>query len=64
MSRLSERVFELPLYDDIEESVRKVLLLCDDDPVVAVRALILGQRSLMEAYAGSVSTGYVRRKGL
>jgi hypothetical protein len=61
MSRLAEKVVDLPLTDDVEKAVDDVIRLSNGDPRTAVRSLILGQRSLMEAYSGAISAGYVRQ---
>ncbi len=58
----AERAFDLPISDDIDASIDEVLRLSGEDPREALRALILGQRSLQEAYAGMISAGYVRRR--
>ncbi|WP_185982592.1 hypothetical protein [Aureimonas mangrovi] len=60
MSALTDRIIGLPLRDDLDAAVDDAVKTCGGDPRVAVRALIFGQRQLMEQLAGAVSTGYVR----
>lgn len=60
MSSLANTIIDLPLRDDLDAAVEDAVRTCGGDPRVAVRALILGQRQLMEQLAGVVSTGYVR----
>ncbi|WP_185982575.1 hypothetical protein [Aureimonas mangrovi] len=60
MSALADRTIDLPLHDDLDAAVEGAVRTCGRDPRVAVRALILGQRPLLEQLAGAVSTGYVR----
>ncbi|MBB3938236.1 hypothetical protein [Aureimonas phyllosphaerae] len=47
--------------DDLDEAIEDAIRTCGGDPRVAVGALILGQRQLLEQMAGAVSAGYVRR---
>ncbi|WP_019997227.1 hypothetical protein [Aureimonas ureilytica] len=61
MSRLAERITDLSLKDDLQEAIDDALRTCGGDPRTAIGALILGQRSLQEAYADRISAGYVRR---
>lgn len=60
MSRLAERVTELPFTDDLEAAVDEVLRLSGGDARTAVRAVLLGQRSIVESYSSLISTGYAR----
>ena len=60
MSKLAERITDLPLKDDFDEAADDAVRISGGDPMVAIKALILGQRSLQEAYAARVSAGYVR----
>lgn len=62
MSKLANVFIDLPLEDDLERSIDEVLRSCGDDPRQAIGALILGQRSLQEAFADKISAGYVRRR--
>ncbi|WP_416357695.1 hypothetical protein ACLNGM_06575 [Aureimonas phyllosphaerae] len=62
MSKLAERITDLPLKDDLDEAAGDALRVAGGDPMVAIKALILGQRSLQEAYAERISAGYVRRR--
>lgn len=61
MSKLAERITDLPLKDDLEEAIEDAIRTCGGDPRVAIGALIAGQRSLMEAFSDRISAGYVRR---
>ena len=61
MSKLAERITDLPLKDDLDEAADDAVRISGGDPMVAIKALILGQRSLQEAYADRISAGYVRR---
>ncbi|WP_182422396.1 hypothetical protein [Aureimonas sp. ME7] len=61
MSKLAERITDLPLKDDLDEAADDAIRLSGGDPMVAIKALILGQRSLQEAFAERISAGYVRR---
>ena len=61
MSRLAETITDLPLSDNLEAAIDDAIRVSGGDPRVAIGALIAGQRSLMEAYAQRISTGYVRR---
>ncbi|WP_062233668.1 hypothetical protein [Aureimonas sp. N4] len=63
MSKLAERLIDLPLTDDLEAAVDAALATSGGDARLAIQSLILGQRSLMEAYDSRISAGYVR-KGL
>ncbi|WP_427026587.1 hypothetical protein ACP4J4_20170 (plasmid) [Aureimonas ureilytica] len=62
MSRLSERITDLPLESDLDAAIEEAIRTCGGDARMAVGALILGQRSLQEAYAQRISAGYVRRE--
>ncbi|ALN75830.1 hypothetical protein [Aureimonas sp. AU20] len=62
MSRLSERITDLSLESDLDAAIEEAIRTCGGDARVAVGALILGQRSLHEAYAQQISAGYVRRE--
>lgn len=62
MSRLAEQITDLSLKDDLQEAIDDALRTCGGDPRTAIGALILGQRSLQEAYAARISTGYVRHR--
>ncbi len=63
MSKLAERITDLPQKDDLDEAGRRrALRVAGGDPMVAIKALILGQRSLQEAYAERISAGYMRWK--
>ncbi|WP_061936095.1 hypothetical protein [Aureimonas sp. AU22] len=61
MSKLAERITDLPLKDDLNEAAGEALQVAGGDPMVAIKVLILGQRSLHEAYADRISAGCVRR---
>ncbi|GGD87870.1 hypothetical protein GCM10011390_03290 [Aureimonas endophytica] len=61
MSRLAEKFLDLPLADDLDAAVDAAIHAAGGDERTAIRAVILGQRNLMEAYAGVISAGYVRR---
>lgn len=61
MSKLAERITDLPLKDDLDEAADDAVRVAGGDPMVAIKALILGQRSLQEAFADKISAGYVRR---
>ncbi len=62
MSKLANTFIDLPLEDDLDRSIDEALRSCGDDPRQAIGALILGQRSLQEAFADKISAGYVRRR--
>lgn len=62
MSKLAERITNFPLKDDLDEAAGDALRVAGGDPMVAIKALILGRRSLQEAYAERISAGYVRRR--
>ncbi len=62
MSRLSERITDLPLENDLDVAIDEAIRTCGGDARVAVGALILGQCSLQESYAQRISAGYVRRE--
>lgn len=61
MSRLSERITDLSLENDLDAAIEDAIRTCGGDARVEVGALILGQRSLQEASAQRISAGYVRR---
>ncbi|WP_152048488.1 hypothetical protein [Aureimonas psammosilenae] len=61
MSRLAEKLIDLPLTDDLEAAVDAAIATAGGDQRTAIRSLILGQRSLMEAYGARISAGYIRR---
>lgn len=61
MSKLSERIMDLSLKDDLEEAIDDALRVTGGNPRAAIGALIMDQRSLQEAYADRISAGYVRR---
>lgn len=61
MSKLAERITDLALKDDLDEAAGDALRVARGDPMVAIKALILGKRSLQEAYADRISAGYVLR---
>ena len=61
MSRVAERITDLSLKDDLDEAIDEAIRTCGGDARVAVGALILGQRSLQEAYCEQISAGYIRR---
>lgn len=61
MSRLANAFIDLPLQDDLDRSIDDAIRTSGGDPRVAIGALILGQRSLQEAFADKISAGYVRR---
>lgn len=61
MSALAQKFIDLPLSDDLDKAVDDALRTCGGDPRVAIQALILGQRQLMEQMFASTSAGYVRR---
>lgn len=61
MSQLAERIVDLPLADDLDAAIDEAILMSGGDARRAVGALILGQRSIQDAVAESVSAGYVRR---
>lgn len=61
MSKLAERITDLPLRDDLDEAVDEALRVTGGNARAAISALILGQRSLQEAFADRISAGYVRR---
>ena len=63
MSKLVERITDSPLMDDLDEAAAEAVRVSGGDPMVAVKALILGQRNLQEAFAERISAGYVRRGG-
>lgn len=63
MSKLAQRIVDLPLDDDIDAAIDATIRTAGGDVRTAVGALIEGQRSLMEFYAGVISAGYVRRGG-
>lgn len=62
MSRLAEGIVDLPLTDDLAVAIDEAIRTAGGDARTAVGALILGQRSLMEAYGSAISAGYVRRR--
>lgn len=62
MSALAEKIIDLPLANDLDAAVEDAVKTCGGDPRVAIKALILGQRQLLEKVAGQVSAEYVRRR--
>ncbi len=61
LSKLAGRITDFTLKDGLDEAAGDALRVARGDPMVTTKALILGQRSLQDAYAERISAGYVRR---